>query len=274
MSDSRTSSLLRQALVPPNAVTLTSLAIALVAMWKLPSAVWPTWSVIGCIVLDVMDGRIARMSNRPNALGAQLDSLVDVVAFGALPALLVLHHAASTAWMLHVPTAILFIACAALRLARFNAKTTQAPQRFFTGLPTPVAAGLVASVILVLQRSDQAGHASGPLSGGVICLIAGLAAWLMVTKLPFPSFKTNGGGAASTTPKRRTLIAIVALMFIGLFFHPSLTLLLTFAVYAASGWVIRRKMNQFMDRLAYAKAAASGTGRIGCPAATEHLDRP
>lgn len=253
-------SLLRQALVPPNAVSLSSLALALLAMWKLPSATWPSWCVIGCIVLDVMDGRIARITGRVSVLGTQLDSLVDIVAFGALPALLVLHHAVGIAWPLQFAAALFFIVCAALRLAQFNSSASNRSQRFFTGLPSPVAAGLVALVILVLKRSDGAAHFTDQTSSIAICLTASLAAWLMVSELPFASFKTTNVAAARQRLWRRSsLVAAAVLGAIGLAVHPSLTLLLVLVFYVASGWLIRQKMNRFMERLAQAKVASANS---------------
>jgi CDP-diacylglycerol--serine O-phosphatidyltransferase len=110
------------------------------------------------MVLDGLDGRVARLTRTQSAFGAQYDSLADMVSFGAAPALVVyvwaLEPLGKWGWM----AAFLYCACAALRLARFNTQLEVADKRFFTGLPSPAAASLVAGMIWVLDEYKIRGH--------------------------------------------------------------------------------------------------------------------
>ena len=105
-------------------------------------------------VLDGVDGRVARMTNTQSEFGVQYDSLADLVSFGMAPALVMYHWALSAmkldgamfgkvGWLV----AFLYAACAALRLARFNSQVAQVDKRWFIGLASPAAAGLVASFV-------------------------------------------------------------------------------------------------------------------------------
>jgi CDP-diacylglycerol---serine O-phosphatidyltransferase len=110
------------------------------------------------MVLDGLDGRVARLTRTQSAFGAQYDSLADMVSFGAAPALVMyvwaLQPLGKWGWL----AAFIYCACAALRLARFNTQLDIADKRFFTGLPSPAAASLVAGMIWVLHDYRVAGH--------------------------------------------------------------------------------------------------------------------
>ena len=102
----------------------------------------------GAVVLDMLDGRIARLTGTQSAFGAELDSLADTVSFGVAPALLAygwaLHSVPRAGW----PAAFLFLVCGVLRLARFNVQKHVVDSRFFVGLPIPAAAAQLAAVVL------------------------------------------------------------------------------------------------------------------------------
>ena len=99
------------------------------------------------MVLDSLDGRVARMTNTQTAFGAQMDSLADMVSFGAAPALITYEWALRDLGRWGWFAAFVYCACAALRLARFNVNTGVVDKRFFQGLPSPAAACLMAGLI-------------------------------------------------------------------------------------------------------------------------------
>lgn len=122
--------------------------------------------IFGAMVFDALDGRIARMTNQTSDFGALLDSLTDMLTFGAAPALLLKFHYEAMA-RVHgqsfQPKVILlltalYLCCAALRLARFTAETDDDPEShdFFAGLPTPAAAGLISASLLFYMQLDPA----------------------------------------------------------------------------------------------------------------------
>ena len=109
------------------------------------------------MVLDSLDGRVARMTNTQSAFGEQMDSLSDMVSFGAAPAIIAyvwaLQGLGRWGWM----AAFVYCACAALRLARFNVNTSVVDKRYFQGLPSPAAAALVAGFIWLMTDLGIAG---------------------------------------------------------------------------------------------------------------------
>ncbi len=146
--------------------------------------------VFCAMVLDSLDGRVARMTNTQSAFGEQMDSLSDMVSFGAAPALIVYEWALKGLGKAGWIAAFVYCACAMLRLARFNTNIGVVDRRFFQGLPSPAAAALVMGFIWIM---DDAGFREGVreivwlvwLTFG-ITLFAGLT---MVTNVPFYSFK-------------------------------------------------------------------------------------
>ncbi len=144
-------------------------------------------AILGGMFLDGCDGRVARLTRTQSDFGVQLDSLADVISFGAAPAVLLYQ------WALHplggwgVLVAGLFAACGAIRLARFNvlASRSTGPSDYFVGLPIPLAAGMVVAVVVATAR------ASGPvvvpaLPVGVLAVVL---SYLMVSTIRYRSFK-------------------------------------------------------------------------------------
>src|SRR6187397_495953 len=146
-------------------------------------------------VLDGLDGRVARLTNTQSEFGVQYDSLADLVSFGMAPALVMYHWALSAmkldgavfgkvGWLV----AFLYAACAALRLARFNSQVGQVDKRWFIGLASPAAAGLVASFVWTCDDLGFSGTELRYAAAGVTAL-AGL---LMVSRVRYNSFKGSG----------------------------------------------------------------------------------
>jgi len=177
----------------PNGLTLlglcaglTATRLALLDRWELAIA------AIGvAMLMDALDGRIARLMGATSGFGAQLDSLADVISFGVAPALMVYLWALGEAGGLGWTLALVFVVCCALRLARFNTSlgaATAAPpwaERFFTGVPAPAGAGL-ALLPMVMSFELGEGVLSSPWLNGVT--LAAVAA-LMVSRIPTFSTK-------------------------------------------------------------------------------------
>jgi len=220
----------------PNAITLSALFASFYAIVMAMNGRFETAciAIFAAAVLDSLDGRVARMTNTQSAFGEQMDSLADMVSFGAAPALIVyqwaLHDMGKLGWI----PAFVYIAGAALRLARFNVNIGVVDRRFFQGLPSPAAAALVMGFIWVMDDQGFKGVTRTdwiPWLAWGITLYAGLS---MVTNAPFYSFKVVG--AKQTVP----FISIVAIAIgIALIMqNPPLALFLLFCVYGLSGYAV------------------------------------
>lgn len=175
----------------PNAVTLCgALAALLSLLWAPTRPYWACNALIAASLFDMVDGRIARMLGAQSAMGQQLDSLVDVIAFGVAPAFLAyatgLHNIRSVA---NVPLGVLpmfvFVACSAVRLAMFNASAESQTEEF-SGIPTPVAALLVITSIMTWHETHWFPFGETWFLASIMIT----AALLMVLPLPFQSFKS------------------------------------------------------------------------------------
>ncbi len=186
--------------------------------------------VFCAMVLDSLDGRVARMTNTQSAFGEQMDSLSDMVSFGAAPALIsyewALRGLGRWGWI----AAFVYCSCAALRLARFNVNTAVVDKRYFQGLPSPAAAALIAGFILLMTELGVKGPSvAWPMFG--LALYAGLT---MVTNVPFYSFKDIG--MKKSVPF--VVIVLVVLAIGAVSIDPAFVMLGVFVAYGVSGYVI------------------------------------
>ncbi len=187
-----------------------------------------TVGIFVAMVLDSLDGRVARLTNTQSAFGEQMDSLSDMVSFGAAPALIAyewtLRDIGRWGWI----AAFVYCACAALRLARFNVNTGVVDKRYFQGLPSPAAAALVAGFIwLMTELEIPPQEVTWPMF--VITLYTGLT---MVTNVPFYSFK-------DLSLKKSVPFAAIVLVALGIAvinIHPPTVLFALFVVYGLSGY--------------------------------------
>ena len=181
-------------------------------------------SIMIAMMWDTLDGRVARLTNTQSAFGAQYDSLSDLVSFGVAPALLVYEWSLSDMGRVGWLAAFIYLACAALRLARFNTQVGAADKRYFQGLPSPAAAGVIASMIwLKFWNFEYFDFGIVSLSyyiGVGITIVCGL---LMVSNVRYYSFKEFDSKKASF----RFLLAIV-LSLIVLLSRPNIFYLLAF----------------------------------------------
>jgi CDP-diacylglycerol--serine O-phosphatidyltransferase len=222
--------------VLPNAVTLAALFAGFYSIVMAMNGRFEAAAIgIFCAaVLDALDGRVARMTNSQSAFGEQMDSLCDMVNFGAAPALIVYEWALQGLGKMGWIPAFVYISGAALRLARFNTNIGIVDKRFFQGLPSPAAAALVMGLIWVM---DDAGFRAvwkidwlSWLAFGVT-LYAGLS---MVTNAPFYSFKVFG--ARQTVPF--IFIVAIALGIALISQNPPLALFALFCAYGVSGYCV------------------------------------
>ena len=191
-------------------------------------------SILIAMFWDTLDGRVARLTNTQSAFGAEYDSLADLVSFGLAPALLVyqwtLYELGRFGWL----AAFVYLACAALRLARFNTQVGIADKRYFQGLPSPAAAGVIASMIWLkiwtFASFDSDVISLGYYLGAGITILCGL---LMVSNIRYYSFKEFDSKKASF---RFLLIVILSLII--LVSKPNIILFTGFFIYLLSGPVI------------------------------------
>ncbi len=186
--------------------------------------------VFVAMVLDSLDGRVARMTNTQSAFGEQMDSLSDMVSFGAAPALIAYEWALKGLGRWGWIAAFVYCACAALRLARFNVNTGVVDKRFFQGLPSPAAAALVAGFIWLMNDYGAKGYEMVWVMFA-IALYAGLT---MVTNVPFYSFKDIG--MKKSVPF--VVIVLIALGIAVINIDPPVVLFVLFCVYGLSGYAL------------------------------------
>jgi CDP-diacylglycerol--serine O-phosphatidyltransferase len=216
----------------PNLVTLAALfggfySIVMAMNDRFDAA---TMGVFCAMILDSLDGRVARMTNTQSAFGEQMDSLADMVSFGAAPALISYEWALKGLGRWGWIAAFLYCACAALRLARFNVNTSVIDKRFFQGLPSPAAAAVIAGFIWLINEAGVDG-ASVSWVMFAICLLSGLS---MVTNAPYYSFK-------DVQMKRSVpfaTIVLLALIIAAINIDPPTVLFALFVAYALSGYVV------------------------------------
>jgi CDP-diacylglycerol--serine O-phosphatidyltransferase len=190
------------------------------------------WAVFIAMVLDGLDGRIARLTNTQSEFGAQYDSLSDMVSFGAAPALVIYEYSLRGLGKLGWIAAFVYCAGAALRLARFNTNIEVVDKRFFQGLPSPAAAALVVGFIMFTIDPDIAISARQvDWVSWCIALFAGLT---MVSNVPFYSFK-------DVNFRKSVPFIVVFLIALGLALvaiAPAVVLWPIFVVYGLSGYVV------------------------------------
>jgi CDP-diacylglycerol--serine O-phosphatidyltransferase len=186
-------------------------------------------AIFVAMVLDGLDGRVARLTKTQSAFGAEYDSLSDMVSFGAAPALVVYEWAlrglGQSGWI----AAFVYVACAALRLARFNTMLEVADKRYFQGLPSPAAAALVAGFVWIIEDAAIDPEAVR----WAACVVTVFAGLTMVSNLKYYGFKTIN---------LRRSVPFVVIFGIVMFFvlvslRPAVVLFTGFVIYALGGYV-------------------------------------
>ena len=182
-------------------------------------------AIYSALILDTLDGRVARWTRSESEFGAEYDSLSDMVAFGVAPALVAFTWALSDLGQVGWVVAFIYMACAGLRLARFN---TKGDNTTFTGLASPSAAAIIASCVWIWSTPGEPASIYAAITMAVTTTAVGL---LMVSQFSYFSPKTLD------LKGRQPFLVLVAivLVFAVIFAHPPLVLLICFAAYALSG---------------------------------------
>ncbi|NDF03756.1 MAG: CDP-diacylglycerol--serine O-phosphatidyltransferase, partial [Betaproteobacteria bacterium] len=193
-------------------------------------------AIFVAMVLDSLDGRVARLTNTTSDFGANYDSLADMVSFGVAPALIVYEWALQGMGKLGWLAAFIYVAGAALRLARFNTNASVIDKRFFQGLPSPAAAALVAGLVWLVTDLRETRFMTQAVAD-LRWLVWGLTVYAgvtMVSSVPFYSFKDIN--------LRRSVpfifIAIGALLLVLISQDPPTMLFLLVSAYGVSGYAV------------------------------------
>jgi len=195
-------------------------------------------AIFVAMILDGLDGRVARLTNTASEFGVEYDSLADMVSFGLAPALIMYMWALQDLGKLGWAVAFTYVACTALRLARFNTQAEVADKKFFQGLPSPSAAGVVAGLIWMSVVNDLTGEDVRVLA----VLATFIAGAVMVSNFRYYSFKDVDfkGKVPFVT------ILLLVLVFGFILLDPPQVLFAAFFIYMLSGpiltlWGIRQK---------------------------------
>jgi len=213
----------------PNLFTATSLFCGFFSLLRTLQEDFYTAAIFILIsgLLDGMDGKIARYTNTTSRFGVEFDSLADVIAFGVAPGMLVYAWALEPFGRLGWLAAFLYVVCGALRLGRYNIQVNTVESRYFSGLPIPAAAGLIATGILVFYKLGDTG-----VSKHLTVLIATyILAFLMVSTVKYYGFKDIE--LFRRKPFRWLVIAILLIIVVA--YEPEYTLFGLFLIYAVSG---------------------------------------
>ena len=188
-------------------------------------------AIFVAMVLDGLDGRVARLTNTQSAFGAEYDSLSDMVAFGVAPALVAFEWALSSLGKVGWMVAFIYVAGAALRLARFNTNIAVVDKRYFQGLPSPAAAALVAGFVWLAVDNKLPIHDS--LMAWVAFTLTMYAGITMVSNAPFFSGKSFALGRS--VPFWGILLVVAVFVFVSS--DPPVVLFGLFVLYGLSGWI-------------------------------------
>jgi CDP-diacylglycerol--serine O-phosphatidyltransferase len=197
-------------------------------------------------VLDVLDGRVARLTGGESEFGLQFDSLADVVSFGMAPAILSFQWGLSSLGRLGWAAGFMFLACAAMRLARFNIQSG-GDKRYFVGMPSPAAAGIPAATVYLYPDGLYDYRAALPALAMVL-----VPAVLMVSTIRFRSFKTLD----SEHRRPYTVLIFVAAGIVLIATHPRIMLVAIAYSYLASAFV-GLAISRFRHRGSHAAATAA-----------------
>ena len=265
---------LRKAMfVLPNLFTVSSIFLGFYSMTLASGDATPeelyraALAIFFAIFFDMFDGRVARMTRTQSDFGMQLDSLADVISFGAAPALLVYKWALAPLGFMGLFLSFAFAACGALRLARFNvlaARGDKASHSFFTGLPIPLAAGALVSVVIAHYR--HFGAPTDPTTHVPIAIGVALLSFLMVSTIRYRTFKET-----RLTPRSIAtfLFTLAAGVVVGLATRASFVLLVFAGAYILMGLI---ESVFFRKRLETASLPASVRAEIESDEALEADD--
>lgn len=214
----------------PNLLTTGNMFCGFYAIIHAIKGEWEkaAYAIVGAAVFDLLDGRVARMTNTTSQFGAEYDSLSDLVSFGMAPGILLymwsLEPFNRVGWIV----SFIYVACVALRLARFNVQASTIEKSHFQGLPSPMGAGIVASSVLAFQDLQWE-----PRRNYILLFMAILLAFVMVSSFPYRSFKDID--LKKRLPFKYLLVGVAVLIAVAA--NPELHLFILFSCYAILGAV-------------------------------------
>jgi len=229
----------------PSLLTMGNLAAGVMSIlyatqYHLTSA---AWCIIAGIIMDMLDGRVARWAGATSQFGLELDSLCDLATFGVAPAILMYNVALEPFGRPGYMIAVFFTMMAALRLARFNLRAqTGEPATHFTGLPVPAAAGILASFVLSYELFEDGGFSVKtiplvmkrmPFFFKFVPLVMILLAFLMVSNVKYGNFKQLKLGR----PKSLQNLAFLLVGLLLIFTYPQNMIFIVFSLYVLIGLI-------------------------------------
>ena len=216
----------------PTLFTVGNLFCGYLSVWCSIRGTFQTAAIliIAAAVLDMLDGRIARLTNSASRFGEEYDSLADLVSFGIAPAVLAYSWGLADFHRLGWMASFIFVVCGSMRLARFNIQTRVTDKRYFIGLPIPAAAGTIATLVLATPER----LVSRFWMAGLLALTVVLS-YLMISTLRYRSFKDLD----LRRQRRAWILPVIALVFAVVAYRPAVTLLAIALIFAASGPVAR-----------------------------------
>jgi len=212
----------------PNALTTASLFSGFYAIVSAANGIFDNAAIaiFVSMILDGLDGRVARLTNTQSKFGEEYDSLADMVAFGVAPGLVAFFWSLNSLGQFGWAVTFIFVAGAALRLARFNTQIGSVDKKFFVGLASPAAAACVAGLIWTFHDFEPAGW----LTAITIIVVAGCGV-LMVSNILYKSFKDLD--LRGRVPFAAILLVVLTFVIVAL--DPATVLFCGFLVYALSG---------------------------------------
>lgn len=222
----------RGVFILPTLFTVGNLFCGYLSIWCSIRGTFQTAAILimGAAVLDMLDGRIARLTNSASRFGEEYDSLADLVSFGVAPAILGYSWGLADFNRLGWMASFIFVVCGSMRLARFNIQTRVTDKKYFIGLPIPAAAGTIATLVLATpERLVSRFWMTGLL------ILTVILSYLMISTLRYRSFKDLD----LRRQRRAWIVPVIALVFAVVAYRPAVTLLAIALLFAASGPVAR-----------------------------------
>jgi len=222
--------------VLPNLFTLSSVFFGFSAIIGASGNPTPTqlhqasMAVFFALFFDMTDGRVARLTRTQSEFGVQIDSLADVISFGVAPGFIMYQWAFSNHGLFGILISFTFVACGALRLARFNvlASHTKNPSKYFMGLPIPIAAGLMMALVMFHQDAYKAKVQNTTNAVAVVLVMS----YLMISNVRYRTFK-------NVRPSLITILAgsvgVAVFALVAAYFKPRFALLVIFAGFIMLG---------------------------------------
>jgi CDP-diacylglycerol---serine O-phosphatidyltransferase len=239
-----------------------SLNISLASESKVVAFVWPARFILMAIFLDFMDGRVARATGTTSKFGMEFDSMSDLVSFGVAPAILIYLSVLRYMSFWGICITVLYVVCVAVRLARFNVQAMIEEKDHFMGLPSPAAAGLLASYVLlsrwdgwftkgtvVKKLMSLYGENMNYVESIAIPALTILVALVMVSTIRYPSLKKW----KTETVKPWTLVMVVMVVFL-VIYAAELTafiLLTTYLFWGLIHLITRKGTDRLRNRAAH-----------------------